>query len=373
MINQLPHSLIECATQILKSKKHPIAQVSFRHIEPFEGTNFVNEEFTGKDVNSWVSENENPENIDTQLKASHRQTDDDKTHVYRYTAASRPFNTFLYESHKKDEKPSKFNIVGRNNFTHDIRGLDAALHRNKLESPLVSYSGIGWNPHDRMDNEGVVHLPAYTSTTLAKSIAYNFAKSNKLDKDNPLHILRIKHHAGDSGFYTKDDPATTYYEGEREFIIPRNTKIKVNKVPTTYVDNGTPVHVWDAERIHTDPADTNYVTPHGNTELFNQGGLKLYRTDTLSALKQHYPDFHAKDHGSLFHESHVVSPVFHLHTPEGKVFQSKYDRDIDSLKFLPAAYGGKAIHADFVLNKYPQLNKFRELFYPKIKEDDDEY
>lgn len=360
LIKSLPPSIIECATQILKNTKHPIAYVSFRDVEPSTDSHYINEELSG-DIMGWVNEQENDYVALNHLR-NHQSTDDDKTHIYRYTSASRPFNRFLYDSHKNSQNPTHFTIHGSQNFTHDIRGLDAAVNRNKLEMPLTTYSGIGWHPHSRMDDEGIVHLPAYTSTTTSKSIAHNFAVSNK-HKQDALHILRIKNHIGDSGVYTKDDPVVTSYEGEKEFIIPRNTKLKINKSPTTFIDKdkGIPVHVWDAERIHSDPVDTNYKTPHGNTELYNKDGLKLYQTDTLSALREHYPDFHRIDCGSSFHESHVIKPVYHLHTPDGMQYQGVARNEGESHRFL-AAKSGKFYTVDGVMNKYPQLNKFRNLF-----------
>ncbi len=379
LIYDLPKSLIECAANILSNKKTPTGYVSFRDMTPIESSknyNYVNEELSGDVINDFLMKNENSNEATNQLTGpSHQHTDDDKTHVYRYSSASRPFNKFLYDSHKSEQKsPKEFKVFGFHNFTHDIQGLDAATHRNQLEHPLTTFSGIGWHPHERMDDDGIIHLPTFSSTTTSKSVAYQFAKSNTLAENNPLHILRIKNNVGDRGFYTKDDPVITMYEGEKEYIIPRNTKIKVNKTPSTYVDksSGKPVHVWDAERIHTEPADVNYKAPHGNTELFNKDGLKLYQTDTLSALKEHYPQFHKIDYGSSFHAQHVRHPVLHLHTPDGRIYQSHVEDGFDGpeMKFLPHRPDGKHLTSDFVVNKYPQLEKFRGLLFPEKHDDD---
>jgi chromosome segregation ATPase len=52
--------------------------------------------------------NENSKEAKNQLTGpSHQHTDDDKTHVYRYSSASRPFNKFLYDSHKSEQKIPK--------------------------------------------------------------------------------------------------------------------------------------------------------------------------------------------------------------------------------------------------------------------------
>lgn len=352
LINKLPKSLIECATNILTTKKTPIAFVSFKDTSPLEeNMSYVNEELSG-DIKDWIEEQENKPNALRHLQLDHEHTDDDKTHVYRYTALSRPLNKSLQDAYKSGKTISHLDIkTPSHNFTHDIRGIDAALHRNKLAVPLVTYSGIGWHPNNKMDEKGEIYLPAYTSTTTSKSTAFNFARANSHQKNNPMHILRIQNKAGDPGFYTKDDPVVTHYEGEREYIIPRNTKIRINKNPTTFVDSktGLPVHVWDAERISSEPADTNYKAPYGQVELYNKDGLKLYQTNTLEAYKIHYPDDARIDEGASFHESHIKGPVLHIHQPNRSPIRVKSPSDID---------------------KYPQLKEFKTLMRKKPSEDD---
>lgn len=370
MINSLPKSLIESAKQILQKSKIPSAYISFRDVD--EVSSRIDEEL--KNLEEWKKEKENKRNAINSLNLESEHTDDDKTHVYRYTAASKPLNRLLYRIHNEGGTvPHTMEITGRYNFTHDIRGLDAAINRNKLKHDLVVYSGVGWNPASRMQADGLIHLPAYTSTSTSKNIAYNFAKSNK-KHDTDIHILRIHNPKDSTGLYTHDDPTITQYEGENEFIIPRNTKIKINNVPEIYKDEqyGHNVHVWNAQRLESEPVDTEYTPSYeGRQEIFNKNGVKIYKTDTLGALKKHYPDFYNQDQGERFHHQHVAYPIYHLHEPNGRVWQSDtYDHEFDNeFIFMPANRTVTA-SVDDVVKKYPQVADVRHLFVRKDVDDE---
>jgi heat shock protein HspQ len=357
MINSLPKSLIETATSILRKSVMPFAYVSFRDVYPEHN---LNEEH----IDAWTSTNkENSRNVLNHLMLDHTHTEDDKTHAFRYTSASKPLNKMLYNLHKEGNKnvPEKMDITGSYNFTHDIPALDAAIHRNKTEHDLTTYSGISWHPHKKMDDSGNVFLPAYTSTSTSKSVAHGFSKNNK-PHDTDVHILKIHHPVGSTGLYTHDDPTITQYVGENEFIMPRNSVIKVNPTPEVYEDDNHTVHVWTAHRQNKSGLPGKETSEPGRTELFNNGKLKMYKTNTLSAFKQHYPEFHRHDYGESFHQHHVTQPVLHIHTPDNNVWQSHLEGT--EMIFRPAKGSIKAT-AQQVLEKYPELNKFKDYFVRK--------
>lgn len=364
MISTLPKSLIETASEILKKPRSNFAYVSFRDVNNDDVEQTTINEKTGGSFNDWQNTTDNNRTVLNHIEIDHTHTDDDKTHVYRYTAASKPLNKLLYANHKEGkESPDKMDVTGAKNFTHDLKGIDAAIHRNKLSHELVSYSGINWHPMSKADHENVIHLPAYTSTSLSKKVAHGFAKSGKKTPDvKDIHILKIHSPAGSAGMYTHDDPAITHYEGENEYIVPRNTSIRVHPTPEVFTDkDGHNVHVWTAHRARSpETVDTNYKTPDSRTELYNNNGLKVYQTHTLSALKTHYPDMYASSYGADFHEHHVASPVIHIHTPDNKVWQSSLEDGDTVFRQSTKSYSPVKASLDAVIKKYPQISHLKD-------------
>lgn len=359
MIHSLPKSLIEAATQYLQNKSIQNAYVSFRDVGSKDGLSLHEDSAMHLDTH-WMDKEENPSAVKLHLRMDHQHTDDDRTHVFRYTAASTPLNKHLYAAaNAKTPVDDTFHIKGSKNFTHDLKGLDAAIGRNKLKHDLVSYSGVSWHPESKMTEDGSVNLPSYTSTTTSKHVAHAFSVK-KLKQPGEVHILQIHHPVGSTGFHTMDNPNTTYFPTEDEYVMPRNTTLKIHKNPEIYMDHdNNKVHIWKATRqTNTEkPIDTSYVTPSGHSKVFDEGGIKVFRTDTLSAYKQHYPEFHKKDHGIEFHEKHVDAPVYHLHDQDGKVWQS----GMSGTNTIFHPLSGKSTNLDKVLNKYPQLEKIKHL------------
>jgi len=182
-------------------------------------------------------------------------------------------------------------------------------------------------------------------------------------KNTDVHILKIHHPEGSAGVYTHEDPAITHYVGENEFIMPRNSVIKVHPTPETYEDDNHTVHVWTAHRqsLHG-PTGKDTHPDDGRTELFNNGNVKLYKTDTLGAYKKHYKDFFDQDNGTMFHNNHVNQPVLHLHTSNGMTWQSSLEGT--EMVFRPAKGHLKATSTQ-VLEKYPELNSVKDNFIRK--------
>lgn len=367
MINHLPKSLIESATSFIKRSKYPSAYVSFRDVQPIEHTPLSEEKYNDDEAAGWLAQRDNTRNSLNSINLDQTHTDDDKTHVYRYTASSTPLNKMLYAAHKNNtQHPMSFEISGRHNFTHDLHGIDAAVSRNKLKYELTTYSGISWHPHDKMDADNIVHLPAYTSTSTNKTIAHNFAKMHKTHRDVPVHVLKIRHPEGSSGMFTHNDTTISHFELEDEYIMPRKSTIRVNPVPEVHGN----LHVWHSERIndHQPEVDTSYVskTP-GREEVYSNSKLKVFKTNSLAAYKEHYPSFHDIDQGKDFHADHVQQPIYHVHTPEAQVYQSgvSYDDSGDPETVFRNVSGRKAVVKQLV-DKYPQIKHLEQLFQTKV-------
>jgi hypothetical protein len=96
--------------------------------------------------------------------------------------------------------------------------MDSGMERHKTPHKLTVYSGIKYDPGEKMDKNKIVHHPSYLSTSLDKFTAKGFSNctTNK-------HVLKIHVPKGHPGAYVdhfSENP------GEKEFILPRNTKLK---------------------------------------------------------------------------------------------------------------------------------------------------
>lgn len=385
MSYQLPASLVTSVKKVMTMKQPvntallPFAFVSFKYPEHEYGNNQRTkrrmDENTLPHVDEWLKTKDNDRRAINSLNIDHTHTDDDKTHIYRYTAASRPLNKMLYAAHQENKAPdTRFPVSGNYNFTHNVPALDAAITRNKLKHELVSYSGVSWNPLNKITDfsNPKIHLPAYTSTTLDKKTALQFAKSNKKGNTQDIHILKIHHPEGSAGTYTHDDPSITHYELENEFITPRKTSLKIETTPHVFKDDdGNNVHVWTAHRMHEEEshAPIGDASEEGRSELYNKNGLKVYKTNTLSAFKTHYNQFNQQDGEAEFHKDHVSQPIYHIHTPDGSVYQSgvKYNEETGDPSTVVRSVSGRTTPIEKVAEKYPEIGHIKELFTTKVR------
>lgn len=154
----------------------------------------------------------------------------DTHHINSYTGGSRILNKALYQAHANGEKaPTE---VRGFTHTHEVKKLDQALSRNKLPSDLHVFSGVGFDPSLKAAKhpEHHLHLPAYTSTSIKKSVARNFAANQGNEKPELQkggvkgHILHIHLPKGHAGAYIDKE---SNYQGEKEFLLPRATTIKI--------------------------------------------------------------------------------------------------------------------------------------------------
>jgi len=165
----------------------------------------------------------------------------EKDHVQAYTRDSSYLNRHLFNKHVDGEKHDE-EVRGIN-----IKTMDKAVTRNKLKHDLHVYSGVTWHPGNvaKQHPERHVHLPAYTSTSLDKSVAHGFATG---DENNNTHVIHFHLKKGQPGKYVEHH---TENPGEQEFILPRNTTVKIHPRPDRYEDavSGQVTHVWHAHVV----------------------------------------------------------------------------------------------------------------------------
>jgi hypothetical protein len=174
--------------------------------------------------------------------------------VKQYTEWSHKLNHHLINSYQDGKDP------GETFEKHNIRHLDDVLHERHLKHDLHVYSGVGFHPGEEAakDPENKLHLPAYTSTSVHKTTAFQFTKSqpdNNGERHN--HLLHIHLKPGQKGNYFGHRAA---FGNEYEFLLPRNTTLKLHPKPSvlppgTHHTNGHPTYIWHAHVVPNEEAD----------------------------------------------------------------------------------------------------------------------
>lgn len=374
-IYSLPKSLIETAEKVLKNK-HPIVYINHRD------TTFNENEYPQnltesdiEDITKWYKENDNTRDAMNSLWEQ-QHTDDDKTAAYKYTSASTALNRSLYH-HGLEGKPhpTTFEIKSKkNNFTHDLKALDAALHRNKLKHGLTTYSGVSWSPGEKIKGttDNIMHNSSYISSSHDKKIAVHFAETNAKGENSDLHILKIYHPPGTTGMDLKEDPAFSYYTHEREFVIPRDSKFKVNPEPKIYHKNGRKIHVWEAKRTeYVAEQEPHYKVPNEPTKVFEEGNVSVHNIPTLSTLSKHFPRLYNGGAGAIeYHEGLAHHPAYVIKTPQGNIASFT---NHEGTKFYEEGRPSKLFSFKQVATKYPAINKVAHLFKHEDTAKDDIY
>lgn len=204
----------------------------------------------------WISENGNPHlggdkyDVHINLKNGHNYTYDDIHEIKKYTYDSRKLNNHLYDSHISGLENN--NLIDQgfvdgdgNDVIHNVSKLDEALNRHSLEHDLHVYSGVQFHPGELAGKHpsGHIYLPAYTSTTIDKHVATNFAKPINGER----HIIHFHLKPGQKGGYVDH---ISNNSGEHEYIIPRKTMIKIHPEHDEITSNiGHKYHIWHASIV----------------------------------------------------------------------------------------------------------------------------
>lgn len=224
----------------------------------------------GKEIQADIDRTNPTKQTHEELSDHYRLKDNDQINAVRnYTGGSSKLNKHLFETGGDHDKINHDKMM---DYGYDMRQLDAALDQRKAHKDFHVYSGIPFNPNEVKNTDGLIHLPAYTSTSLkfAKAAAFsrNFSDHDDPEHTSHNHILKIHIPEGSKhGGYI--DQHSSYKDKEHEFLMKRNSIIRVEPVPETHIaSNGidhVKVHVWNAHIVesgigvdHTN--DSNYET-----------------------------------------------------------------------------------------------------------------
>jgi len=170
-------------------------------------------------------------------------------------------NSALVNGHLKHQYDNSYTgMKSKNKPTEIIKSMDTALNKARTDRPMTVYTGIRSKP--KTDSNGHAHLPGYTSASLDKSIAHEFAE-NKADENNSKesHVLRIDLPKGSKAAsldHIKPDKNSAYahdeYDREHEILMHRGHTIKIHPTPeVTTTPYGMTHHVWHASVVSHNP------------------------------------------------------------------------------------------------------------------------
>jgi hypothetical protein len=188
----------------------------------------------------------------TQISSLHKKLvkhyknyDDNHEHyIKNYTSESSHINNKLW----------KKTILSSYEKKH-IKNIDSVIKKHKTPKAMTVYSGLGKKHplHDHLNKKNkkpikLIHH-AFTSTSLSNNVAGKFSHSLYSDKNTieHRHVLKIHVPKGHTGAYVSH---ISIYPREKEFIMPRGTKLHVHPVPKTEKKKDgirdIHVHTWTA-------------------------------------------------------------------------------------------------------------------------------
>jgi hypothetical protein len=149
--------------------------------------------------------------------------------IQNYTHSSVDMNDYHWRKHKfpGNHEPKK---------ETETKHLDSALARHTTPHDLSLYSSTRHDPRTMKNAKGIVHHPAYLSTTIHKPVAMSRDMNDSTDSngDHHLHVLKIHAPKGSPGAYVDH---ISKHQGEYEHILPRGSNLKYHSTETTSKHN----------------------------------------------------------------------------------------------------------------------------------------
>lgn len=239
----------------------------------FAGTHHASFEDANPAFHKWAAKNENThihkdvEGVHNELHKRQRFADiPHKSAVGDYTSDSSTFNHHLI-NRAVDLKATK-NDPDHDTHERIVNGftdkMDKNLTTHKTHTDLHVYHGASFNPGKEAakSSDSLIHLPAYTSTTIHKAASGFFASPTNRRQDDHAndvvdrHVIHFHVPEGHHGLYVG---AHSEAGNEHEFTLPRDTIAKIHPKPDIITDthpktgNKTNWHIWHA-RVADDSA-----------------------------------------------------------------------------------------------------------------------
>lgn len=178
--------------------------------------------------------------------------------IRMYTDLSRNLSRELYKHHGNGTIPPEFIIQDKSfgeKYQHHLPTLDKIASR-KLTKNTTLYTGIRHNPMEYVDASGHLHTPAFMSTSTQWGIAMQFARKQAARKDRfgeenarfsePAHILEIE---AKKGQFAGNLSIKSVLQSEKEFLLPRNTVLKIDPTPEINPGSERETYVWQCKIV----------------------------------------------------------------------------------------------------------------------------
>ena len=179
--------------------------------------------------------------------------------LHKYTRASWETNKELLNKATGQPSlpsftPNKYDSESDKNYKlekaqiHDehVKSLDASFHHPNavLKNDLHVFHGTNkFNPgEEAKKGSGRITLPTYTSTSINARTAHDFAGTS-----DDSHIIHIHLKKGQRAHYLGSH---SFYDNEKEVLLPRNTTLQIHPTPTvTHNGDGTKTHIWHSHLV----------------------------------------------------------------------------------------------------------------------------
>jgi hypothetical protein len=174
--------------------------------------------------------------------ADHFKMEDDvpeKTALDNYQSYSKSVNNYHWSKHKNT--PYVDSVMTEHDAKKNSEGLDKFINMKKTPSKLVVYSGTKHDPQTMKNSEGIVHHPAYLSTSLDQNVAESFARKN-ITGYRDMHMLKIHVPKGHPATYVPSSLNNPFSRKEEELVLPRGLNLKHIKTDIESTDGGKMLH-----------------------------------------------------------------------------------------------------------------------------------
>lgn len=177
-------------------------------------------------------------------------TPEEKSIIREYTSngklhgsetGSKMINNFLYQNHKENKVPPQ-HFIYPDGHKLDLNNLNYQISRNHIQEPLVTFSGLSFDPSTKIENNKVF-LPAFTSSSLHHEIAVQYAKPINGIK----HVFAIHHKQFAPALYVGIPRYRLSNYREHEVIIPKETTLTHNG---RTIEGSTSVHGHNVKVWH---------------------------------------------------------------------------------------------------------------------------
>ena len=178
-----------------------------------------------KSFKQLINEAQSIDDLHKELSAHYKYDSFGGEHLHEYTHDSRPLNKYQWKVHNNSKTPKVHRLEEKSGV------LDAVMNHNKTPHDMTVWSGLHENPHDHA-KFGVVHHPAYLSTSISPKIARDFGSSegkhvetnDKGGYDKHIHVLKLHVPKGSPGAYVGH---ISSQPNEKEFVMPRGQSINL--------------------------------------------------------------------------------------------------------------------------------------------------